>query len=99
MRALMDIAIVPATRADALVLDRLLQLSAYDFSEYGGTDIDSNGVFPSQYSDPIWQPYDHNFPIPGCGHPAGFAFVTRHDSYIDHGDVYLLSEFFVMRKY
>ena len=95
----MDIAIVPATRADTLVLDRLLQLSAYDFSEYGGTDVDTNGVFPSPYSDTIWQPYDHNFLIRVDGHLAGFAFVTRHDSYIDHGDVYLLSEFFVMRKY
>ena len=102
--ARMDIAIVPATPADAPVLDRLRQLSAYDFSEYGGTDVDPNGVFGTTDTD---NPYGLDpdeadpvvFLIRVDGKLGGYAIVTRHDSYLDHGRPHLLSQFFVMRKY
>ncbi len=96
----MDIALVPATPADAPVLDQLSQFSAYDFSEYGGIDVDSSGVFlpagddETDAEDPV-----ATFLIRGDGHLAGFAVVTRHDSYLDEGRPYLMSQFFVLRKY
>jgi len=102
--ALMEIAVIPATSADTLVLTRLEQLSSYDFSEYGGTDVDANGLFGAANID---NPYGLDpdevdplaFLIRVDGQFAGYAVVTHHDSYFDHGKPYLLSQFFVMRKY
>jgi predicted acetyltransferase len=96
----MDVAIVPATRADAPVLDRLRQLSAYDFSEYSGIDVDPNGLFlPSTDDETDTEQPVADFFIRVDGRLAGFATVSRHDAYLDHGRPYLLSSFFVLRKY
>lgn len=96
---LVEITLVAATRADTPVLCRLLQLYEYDFSEYGGIDVDSKGMFPTIDTDAIWGRDDHVFLIRADGQLAGFALVTRHESYLGDGDTYLLGEFFVMRKY
>ena len=95
----MYVSLDAATPTDTLVLDRLLQLYEYDFSEYGGVDVDSSGVFPTVDTQTIWGPDDHTFFIRVGGSLAGFALVTGHESYLGNGDTHLLSEFFVMRKY
>jgi predicted acetyltransferase len=96
----MDIAIVPATGADAPVLDRLRQLSAYDFSEYSGIDVDPNGVFlPADDDEADTEDPVATFFIRVDGRLAGYAVVSRHVSYLDHGGPFLVSSFFVMRKY
>jgi predicted acetyltransferase len=95
----MNVALVRATRSQTSVLDHLLQLYEYDYSEYGRVDVDSNGVFPTVDTEALWQPDDHVFLIQVDANLAGFAFVTRHQSYLGDGDAVLLSEFFVMRKY
>jgi predicted acetyltransferase len=94
-----DVALQPLARADAPVLDRLLQLYEYDYSEYGGVDLDEHGLFPTVDVETIWGEHDRNFLIRADGHPAGFALVTRHDAYLGGGQATLLAEFFVVRKY
>jgi predicted acetyltransferase len=89
----LNIAVVPVTPEDAPVLERLWQLSAYDYSTYGGTDVDASGVFPTPVPD------EQFFFVRVGGHFAGFASVIRHASYLGHGEVHLLSYFFVMPKY
>jgi hypothetical protein len=85
----MNVALVKATRAHTGVLDRLLQLYEYDYSEYGRVDVDSNGVFPTVDTEALWQPDDHVFLIQVEPNLAGFAFVTRHQSYLGDGDAVL----------
>ena len=97
--AVVGVTLVQASRADTPVLDRLLQLYEYDFSEYGGIDVDATGAFATVDTATIWQPDDHVFLIQVDDKLAGFAFVSRHQSYIGDGRSLLLSEFFVMRKY
>jgi len=99
MVAVVDVDLVVATPGDRQVLDRLLQLYEYDFSEYGGIDLDATGVFPTLDTADIWRPDDRVFFIKVDGRLAGFAYVTRHTSYVGEGEATLLGEFFVLRKY
>ena len=105
----MDVTLMRATRADRPVLDRLLQLYEYDYSEWGGVDVDENGLFPSNDTGAIWRPDYGAYFIKVDGQLAGFAFVTRRPPHVaesdDAGDsdtgeeVNVIDEFFVMRKY
>ena len=95
----MKIELATASQADIPVLDRLLQLYEYDASENGGNEIDANGVFPTVDTGALWGPNDHVFLIQVDGRLAGFALVTRHQSYFGQDYTYLLSEFFVLRQY
>ena len=95
----MDVTLEPLARADAGLLARLLQLYEYDYSEYGGVDLDEHGLFPTVDLGAIWGEHDRNFLLRVDGHPAGFALVTRHAAYLDKGETNLLAEFFVVRKY
>jgi predicted acetyltransferase len=99
MLAIVNVSVDAATPADVPVLDRLLQLYEYDFSEYGGVDLDASGVFETVDTAAIWRPDDHVYLIRVDGNLAGFAYVTRHTSYFGHGETHNLSEFFVLRKY
>jgi predicted acetyltransferase len=94
-----NVALVAATRADKPVIERLLQLYEYDYSEYGGVDVDAHGVFLTNDTEGIWRPSYYVFFITVDGNLAGFAFVTHHQSYVGDGEVRLIDEFFVMRKY
>lgn len=95
----MDIALVTTTHADKPVVERLLQLYEYDYSEYGEVDIDPHGVFPTCEVESIWRPGYHVFLIMVGGNRAGFAFVTHGPALLDTGETNLVDEFFVMRKY
>src|SRR5262249_37165512 len=101
---LMDIAVIPAAPEELPVLGRPRQFSAYDFSEYAGTDLDSNGIFGTTDPDnPHGLDPDEDDPVVFLirvdGQLAGYAIVSRHDSYLGHVNPYLLSHFFIMRRY
>src|SRR5688500_10907744 len=85
--------------ADRQVLDRLLQLYEYDYSEHGGVDLGPTGVFETLHTASIWDPHDRVYLIKVDGRLGGFAYVTRHRSYVGEGETTLLSDLFVMRKY
>ena len=99
MVGLVDVDLAEAAPADRPVLDRLLQLYEYDFSEYGGIDLDSTGAFETLDTAGVWGPDDRVFFLRVDGRLAGFAYVTRHASYAGDGETTLLAEFFVLRKY
>ena len=95
----MDVTLVTATRADRHVFERLLQLYEYEYSENAEIDLDADGLFPTVDTKAIWQPDYHVFFIKVSGKFAGFALVTRHQSYVGEGETYLIDEFFVLRRY
>lgn len=89
---------------DKSVLQNLLQLYLYDFSEFTGDDVNTHGRYEYLYLDNYWiedrrDPYF----IHHSNELAGFVLVTRGTSDVAAGtfdaDLMSISEFFVMRKY
>jgi len=95
----MHVEVITAMPEDKLVVERLLQLYEHDNSETIGSDVDPDGLYRLMDPDTIWRPGYHAFLVRVDGKLAGFAFVTRHQSYLGEGETYLVDEFFVMRKY
>jgi predicted acetyltransferase len=75
------------------VIERLLELYCYDFSEFNGSDVDADGAYRYPYSGLYWsEPERVPFLMRAGGRWAGFALVRG-------GEVHDMAEFFVMRKY
>jgi predicted acetyltransferase len=94
-----------ASAAQRLVLDRLLQLYKYDFSEFAPIgspygEVDEEGRFaPYPGLESYWQDSGHiPLLIRADDHLAGFVLVHQWSALglpLDHG----VAEFFVLRKY
>ncbi len=94
----MNIEIQPVSYDDKIVLQRLMELYLYDFSEYDGAEINAHGVFGYPYLDNYWtEAGRYPFFIRVDGKLAGFVLVSRH-AFLP-GNEQSISEFFVMRKY
>lgn len=91
--------IVVVTRESQPVIERLLQLYEYDASEFFEADVADDGLYHVMDAATLWHPDYHVFLITVAGNLAGFAFVTRHASYVVEGTTWLIDEFFVMRKH
>ena len=97
------VAVLPAR--DRLLLDRLLQLYLYDFSEFAGVgtcygEVDEAGHFEYQPGlDDYWRdPGRIPLIIRADGRVAGFALVNEgspRNEPLDHA----LAEFFILRKF
>jgi predicted acetyltransferase len=96
-----EVRLVAATRADAPVVERLLQLYEYDYSEYAAhaVDVDARGLFTTVDTEAIWRPGYRVFLIEAGGKVAGFAFVTRDASHLGDDETWAIDEFFVLRRY
>ena len=94
----MDIAVTAAPITEKPVIERLLELYIYDYSEFMGWDVDGEGRFGYRYLDNFWTE-DNRFPflVRVDGIIAGFALVTILEK--DGAPETDMSEFFVMRKY
>jgi predicted acetyltransferase len=86
----------PASRADELVLNRLLQLYVYDFSEFMDFDIGDDGIFRFTYQPEPWR---HAYLVRVDGRLAGFAILDEKSRITGNRDVMDVAEFFVMRKF
>ncbi len=95
----MYVEVITATSEDTPIIERLLQLYEHDNSEFFGADVDPDGIYRVADTDSLWQPGRNVFLVKVDGQLAGFAFVSRHPSYLGDGDSYLMDEFFIMRKY
>jgi predicted acetyltransferase len=95
----MHVEVITASSADKSIVERLLQLYEHDNSEFFGADVDPDGIYRVMDADTLWQPDRNIFLVKVDGHLAGFAFVSRHPSYLGDGETYLMDEFFIMRKY
>jgi predicted acetyltransferase len=85
--------IVAAGLEDKPVIGHLLELYAYDFSEFNHGDVDAGGRYGYPYLDQYWtEPERRPFLFRIDGRWAGFALVRA-------GSPHDMAEFFVMRKY
>lgn len=94
----MRVTVEQASVSDAPLLENLLNLYLYDFSEVHGTAPESDGRFryprlPLYFSEANRTPLI----IWADGAPAGFALVSRGSLISGAPDVWDLSEFFVVR--
>jgi predicted acetyltransferase len=88
-----------ATIEDKSILRHLLELYAYDFSEYDGTDVDQHGLYGYHRLDHYWTDEGrYPFLVRVSGKWAGLALV-REVTLPDGRPAHSIAEFFIMRKY
>ncbi len=101
----MDVALVEAPSSAQPLLERLMQLYAYDFSELTGSDVDELGLFAG--GTPLatcWeQPWRHVYIIrtatADASHIAGFTILDERSRLTGDPEVADVAEFFVLRRY
>jgi len=95
----MNFTLSPASLNEKSILRHLLELYAYDFSEFDRSDVDTHGLYGYDYLDNYWtEAGRYPFLIRIDDNLAGFVmFRTITDS---TGNQYFsIAEFFIMRKY
>lgn len=96
----MNIAIKPASIEQKSVLRNLLELYAYDFTEFIPEDVDCYGLYGYKYLDHYWTEegrYPMIFYIDG--NIAGFVLIRHYYASELNDYIYSIAEFFVMKKY
>lgn len=97
----MQIDLVEVTPAHAPVLDALMELYQYDFTEFTGEDVGDHGRFGNdmvaRYSG--GDPARFGFLLRIDGKWAGLTLLHRGAFLIDEPECLDIVEFFVMRKY
>lgn len=96
----MNIEIIQAKIEQKPILANLLELYAYDFTEFWDFDIGENGFYGYEWLPLYWKEANR-FPylIYVEGKIAGFVLVQKGSPISDDKDVYDIAEFFIMRKY
>lgn len=94
----MEIEIKLADIADKPLLQRMMELYQYDFSEFEDTDLDDHAMFGYAYLDHYWVE-ENRWPylVRLDGKLAGFVLVSYHT--LLSGKGCSISEFFILRKY
>src|SRR3954454_18720729 len=94
------IALTPATREQRVVLDNLMQLYTYDWSELGPLDVGEDGRFADYPLAAYWQDdWRHPLLLSVDGKLAGFALVSARSRLTGAAGVFDMAEFFVLRRY
>lgn len=92
--------LVPLAREDADVLQRLMQLYAYDFSPITDQDVDARGTFVLRDVARFWdEPHYHPLLIHEGDALAGFAIVSAQSRLWPDQPAWDMAEFFVLRKF
>ena len=96
----MQIKLVKASIKQKPILANLLELYAYDFTEFCDFDIDNDGFYGYPYL-PLYWTEETRFPylIYVNKKIAGFVLVQKGSPISDNTTVWDISEFFVMKKY
>lgn len=101
----MQIEVALAKQEEKILLNRLLELYCYDFSEFTREDLDESGLFGYEVLDRYWtEPERFPFLFRINGQLAGFALVRKGSYFPDLDADYasmptLVAEFFILRKY
>lgn len=96
----MNITLTQVKEEDKSVLRQLLELYAYDFSEYDDADVNEHGLYGYTYFDHYWtEPDRHPFFIKVDGKLAGFVLINEYCYVATAPGTRSIAEFFVMRKY
>ncbi len=94
----MKIDVCPVPLEEKSILRNLMELYAYDFSEFDDADVDSHGLYGYSYLDHYWtEEGRHALFFKVDDRLAGFAMVRQ--CQIDGALTWTMAEFFVMRKY
>ena len=96
-----EVAVEPASRADAALLSNLLELYIHDLSEIFPIEIGAEGRFGYDKLALYWSEHERRFAflIRLGGHLAGFALVTRGSPVTDDPEDLDVAEFFVLRRH
>lgn len=96
----MKISLGPATRAERVALDNLMQFYVYDWSELRPLDVAGDGRFQAYPTDVYFEDGSyHPLLLRVGGNLAGFALVSERSRLTDAPGVFDMAEFFVMRRY
>jgi len=95
-----DVELIPATSAQAPILANLLELYAYDFSDFHNIELGDDGRFGYPKLPLYWtDPNRHAFLVRLNGKLAGLVLVKRGSEVSGDEGVHDIAEFFVIRAY
>jgi len=100
LNSVVNIKVLPALREQKPVLANLLELYAYDFSEFIDLKLGADGRFGYKRLPLYWEDsnrYPFIVMVDDC--LAGFVFVHRGSAISDNENVWDMSEFFILRGY
>ena len=96
----MKLELVKATIAQKPIIANLLELYAYDFSEFCYFDIGDDGLYGYPNLSQYWRDSNkHPFLIYVDNKIAGLILVQQGSPISNKPDVWDVAEFFIMRKY
>lgn len=96
----LKIELIEVMEEEKSVLRHLLELYAYDFSEFDAADVNEHGVYGYTYFDYYWtEDTRHPFFIRVDGKLAGFVLINEYCYVSPEPGTRSIAEFFVMRKY
>lgn len=89
-----------ATVDERPVVRQLMELYLYDFSELDGADTSPLGLYQYPFLDHYWVESGRSaYLVHVEGRLAGFVLVSRSNYLTGADDAWVMSEFFIMRKY
>jgi predicted acetyltransferase len=92
--------IIPALEEQEPILANLLELYAYDFSEFLDLKLGADGRFGYKHLPLYWKESNrYPFLVTLNDHLAGFVFVHRGSEISNDTDVWDMAEFFIVRGY
>ena len=96
----MEIELIEVQETEKSVLRNLMELYAYDFSEFDEADVNGHGLYGYTYFDYYWTEEERApFFIKVDGRLAGFVLVNEYCYLVKEPGTKSIAEFFVMRKY
>jgi predicted acetyltransferase len=94
----MYVEVLSASIDDKPLIQRMMELYQYDFSEFENKELNEHGYFGYPYLDYYWVEGDrYPFIVRVGGKLAGFVLVSQF-TYIRDSQ-YSMAEFFILRKY
>jgi predicted acetyltransferase len=97
---ILKIELMEVPETEKSVLRQMLELYAYDFSEFDGADVNEHGYYGYTYFDYYWTEETRNpFFIRVDGKLAGFALLNEYCYLIKEPGTMSIAEFFIMRKF
>ncbi len=96
----LKIDLIEVKETEKSVLRQLMELYAYDFSEFDDADVNKHGFYGYPYFDYYWtEAARHPFFIKVDGNLAGFVLINDYCYVVKEIGAKSVAEFFVMRKY
>lgn len=96
----MNITIHLMAREEKILLERLMELYLYEFSQYSQEDVSEYGCYGYSHIDDYWNEKGrYPYLIRADGKIAGFALICPHCDYRREEDARSIGEFFILLKY